>query len=586
MEKPVILCVDDEKAILDGMFLQLKNHLGERCVLEVAESGEEALEIIEDLKAQKKKLAVIISDQMMPGMQGDELLVRVHQIEPESVKILMTGLSGTEALAKLVNQARLFRFLTKPWDKVDFQLTVESALKAYQQSEQIQNYTRTLEALLSASQKIAKEHTLEGVVQTLLELLIQELGADKASLAVFEEDFVLYEHTYTSVPTSSKEVTANAEQEKFSLQRCYELPAPQLFASKETLAQHNWENQDYLQQRKPKSFYYFPLFEKDKLCCLIYLESEARKNYFSRERLQFLELMANEMALSIEKAKLIRTLERKVEQRTAEVVEKNKEIKEKSQALLESIQYARRLQFSLMQPEKELDALFPDSFILYKPKDVVSGDFYWFATLEGKKFFAVVDCTGHGVPGAMLSILGLNLLQTIIVENKVQDTSEILSKLHLNMVQRLRQNQLQASADSMDIALCCYDPKYRTLDFSGANRSLYLIKYGQAYEVKGDAQPVGGSLLKKSFDYSYTFTRHSLNLRPNDEIYLYSDGIADQFGGPFNKKLSKRRVVEWFERYAGLSKKQTKSFLEEDIQKWQGANEQTDDILVIGINLE
>jgi serine phosphatase RsbU (regulator of sigma subunit) len=154
------------------------------------------------------------------------------------------------------------------------------------------------------------------------------------------------------------------------------------------------------------------------------------------------------------------------------------------------------------------------------------------------------------------------------------------------MVQRLRQNQLQASADSMDIALCCYDPKYRTLDFSGANRSLYLIKYGQAYEVKGDAQPVGGSLLKKSFDYSYTFTRHSLNLRPNDEIYLYSDGIADQFGGPFNKKLSKRRVVEWLERYAGLSKKQTKSFLEEDIQKWQGANEQTDDILVIGINLE
>jgi serine phosphatase RsbU (regulator of sigma subunit)/CheY-like chemotaxis protein len=589
MEKPVILCVDDEKAILEAMRRQLKSYMGERCVIETAQDGQEALEIIEELKAQNKKLAVIISDQMMPGITGDELLIRAHQMEPESIKILMTGLSGTEVLARLVNQARLFRFLTKPWDKVDFQLTVESALKAYLQSAQIQGYTRMLEALLNASKKIAKEHTLEGVAQTLLELLTEQLGADRAKLIIFEEDIPIYQGSYDAqTQTKILEETRiwEVEEEKIAAASFYKFPRPEILASKETLMQHNWENQVYLEQKKPKSFYYYPLFEEDKLCCLIYLEKATRKDYFTQERLQFLELMSHEIALAIEKAKLIRTLEQKVAQRTAEVTEKNKELKEKNQAILESIQYARRLQLSLMQPEKDFEALFPDSFILYKPKDVVSGDFYWFAAVQKKILFAAVDCTGHGVPGAMLSILGLNLLQTLVVENKITDTSEILSRMHRNIGQRLRQNQLETSADSMDIALCCYDPQYRALDFSGANRPLYLIREGLAHEIKGDMQPVGGSLLKKSSEEGYAFTRHSLNLRHKDEIYLFSDGLADQFGGLLNKKLSKRRVLEWLENYAGLPKKKAKNLLQEDIRKWQGPNEQTDDILVIGINLD
>ncbi|MCS6905818.1 MAG: response regulator, partial [Bacteroidia bacterium] len=358
MFKPVILCVDDEKAILDSMYLQLKSYLSEECIIELAESAEEAIEIIESLKEQNQKLAVIISDQMLPGMPGDELLIQVHQKEPESKKILITGIGGTDVLAKVVNQAQLFRYLTKPWDKVDLQMTVDSALKSYLQNVQIHNYTHTLEALLYASKKIAKQTTLNNVSHTILSVLIQELEVDKVSIVVFEDESILYEQTTTK------------EQEYFvPSPKPYQIPEKFYFPpnSIPQLQQYNWENPEYMQQIRPKSYYYMPLFEKEKLSCLVYLEATNQKNYFISERLHFLELLANEIILSIEKAKLIYTLEKKVQQRTTELVEKNKEIEAKNQAIMESIQYAQRLQFSFMQPEENFQLYFPNSFILYRP---------------------------------------------------------------------------------------------------------------------------------------------------------------------------------------------------------------------------
>ncbi|MCS6906085.1 MAG: SpoIIE family protein phosphatase, partial [Bacteroidia bacterium] len=199
-------------------------------------------------------------------------------------------------------------------------------------------------------------------------------------------------------------------------------------------------------------------------------------------------------------------------------------------------------------------------------------------------FWAVVDCTGHGVPGAMLSILGINLLQTLIVENKIQDTSEILNKLHLNILQRLRQNELSPSADSMDIALCSYDLTHRILNFSGANRSLYLIQNDCIQEIKGNSHAVGSSIIEEKHE-NYTFTSHSILLNPGDEIYIFSDGITDQFGGPLNKKFSKRRLLHFLKKHQGKPQRDTKFLLEKEIQEWKGENEQTDDILIIGVTI-
>lgn len=282
-----------------------------------------------------------------------------------------------------------------------------------------------------------------------------------------------------------------------------------------------------------------------------------------------------------------RLLEQKVQERTAEVVQQKEEIEKQNERISElyeevtdSIKYAKGLQEAILPPEEFVNTHMPESFILYKPKDIVSGDFYWVETKNDKTYFAAVDCTGHGVPGAFMSIVGYNALNEALRKNN--DPGSILDSLNKGVSKTLHNNAMGTTTkDGMDLALCCYDHKTKELQFAGAYNPLYLIRDGEVNQIKADKFAIGSY----HEDTSKKYTNHVIQLQEKDSIYVFSDGYADQFGGPKGKKFMYKRFRDFLLTLNGKSMKTQREFLDNTIEEWKGPLEQIDDILVIGMQI-
>ncbi|HEY4799982.1 MAG TPA: triple tyrosine motif-containing protein, partial [Bacteroidia bacterium] len=277
---------------------------------------------------------------------------------------------------------------------------------------------------------------------------------------------------------------------------------------------------------------------------------------------------------AIEKEKKI--LEQKVEERTAELAQKNKDI-------TSSIQYAKRIQDAILPTKDLIKKHFPDSFVLFNPKDIVSGDFYWFGEKNGKKIAACVDCTGHGVPGAFMSMIGTNLLNQIILENGITEPAAILSALNQGVRTALKQGTHSdiETTDGMDIALCSINVTTREVQFSSAQRHLVIISKGNLEKIDGNKFPIGGAQVETE----RVFTNHLKFLQPGDMLYMFSDGYADQFGGEKGKKFMIKRLHAALGEINMLPVLEQKELLNNRIEDWKGNHSQVDDILVIGIRL-
>jgi ligand-binding sensor domain-containing protein/serine phosphatase RsbU (regulator of sigma subunit) len=276
-------------------------------------------------------------------------------------------------------------------------------------------------------------------------------------------------------------------------------------------------------------------------------------------------------------------LEDKVRERTAEVVEKNIELDEKNKDITASIRYAKRIQDAILPPDDFVKRHMPNTFVLFKPKDIVSGDFYWIADKGEHIIFTAVDCTGHGVPGAFMSIVGHNLLDRIVVEQNILKPSLILDELNKSVSDTLRQSDHEDNAvrDGMDIALCVFNRKTAVLQYAGAYNPLWLITNNDFKEIKADKFPIGnlraGEVRK--------FTNHEIQLVKGDTVYVFSDGYADQFGGPAGKKFKASSFKQLILENGHLNMQQQGELLNRTIEGWRGNLEQVDDILVIGTRL-
>ena len=284
-----------------------------------------------------------------------------------------------------------------------------------------------------------------------------------------------------------------------------------------------------------------------------------------------------------------RMLEEKVRQRTAEVVKQKEEIdKQKEQIeeyfvqVTDSIKYAQKIQEAILPPENHVRRLLPDSFILYRPKDIVSGDFYWLGEANDKVFFAAVDCTGHGVPGAFMSIVGYNQLKQAIITTGGSNPAQILDHLNQGVSETLHQKEENStSKDGMDIAICSLNPKTLELEYAGAFNPLYLLRNNEIVETKGNKFPIGSFLDGETPN----FTNHKIQLEKGDQIYIFSDGYADQFGGPRGKKFMYKRFRELLIANSRKDLTIQKDLLKEALFDWMKNEEQVDDILVIGVRV-
>ncbi len=258
----------------------------------------------------------------------------------------------------------------------------------------------------------------------------------------------------------------------------------------------------------------------------------------------------------------------------------HREIEEKNKSIMDSIQYAKRIQEAMLPRLGLLSNVFPESFVVYKPKDIVSGDFYWIGQKGNKFIIATADCTGHGVPGAFMSMIGYSLLNEIVYRNNIIQPSEILKKLNNGVRSFLHTDSV--AQDGMDISICSIDRITNKLNFSGANRPLIHFKKEGLDIIKGNKYGVGGL----QFEDEREYTNHEILFNKEDSIYMFTDGIVDQFGGENAKKMMSANFINLLKSKQSLKMPEQKQVLTQYFEEWQGKLEQTDDVLLIGVKLD
>jgi serine phosphatase RsbU (regulator of sigma subunit) len=272
---------------------------------------------------------------------------------------------------------------------------------------------------------------------------------------------------------------------------------------------------------------------------------------------------------------------RKVKVKNQQISVKNRNLEDAQSQIKSSLDYAQNIQNSIIQNEIGLTKSFSDSFVLFMPKDTVSGDFLWTNKCEEDIFIGVADCTGHGVPGALLSIVGNFLLDAIVNYDCLRHTNEVLDKLHVDVIRTLNKNvkNQKLNDEGMDIALLKIDKTNLKLQFSGANRSVYILRNGETIELKGDRRPIGETMVNYS-----PFKSIEFNLLKNDIIYSFSDGYYDQFNNS-GKKFLKKNLLQLLSETCTLKLEEQHQILENTLLNHQGVTPQTDDVLVIGLKI-
>lgn len=271
----------------------------------------------------------------------------------------------------------------------------------------------------------------------------------------------------------------------------------------------------------------------------------------------------------------------KEKKKANEVISLQKElVEEKNKSITDSINYAKKIQRAILPSEKMLQRLLPEHFMLYLPKDIVSGDFYWAVSPQpGVVVLAIADCTGHGVPGAFMSMIGISLLNEIVMEKKITQPDQVLNHLREGVIKALNAEE-EASRDGMDIVLCRYDMNRNVLHFASANNPVWVFAPHGLMEFKGDKFPVGPHAGEVK-----PFTLHELPLQKGMCIYAFSDGYADQFGGEHGKKFKYKQLQELLAQIRSRPMEEQRSLLQSSFEKWRGNLEQVDDVLVVGTRI-
>ncbi|HNC43968.1 MAG TPA: SpoIIE family protein phosphatase, partial [Acidobacteriota bacterium] len=345
----------------------------------------------------------------------------------------------------------------------------------------------------------------------------------------------------------------------------------------------------YIQRVKPASVLCLPVQNQGKLSAILYLENQTVAGAFTAERVEVMNMLSAQAAMSIENALLYANLEEKVQERTIELSRTVKqlqqseaEIKAKNTQILDSIRYAETIQQAILKADEPVVGTVGEYFILFKPRDIVSGDFYWFQDFAEGVLVGIADCTGHGVPGALMSMIGTTLLNQIVVEKGITEPGRILELLHEGIRRALRQGEAGTETqDGMDIALCQINVTHRRLVFAGAKRPLYVVwNDGSFEEIPGNRKPIGGQQREEIRRYQ----SQELELQSGMMLYMCSDGFTDQ-PNLERQKYGTKRLRTLLQTVAGIPVEIQHQHIEQALAAHQGSELQRDDITVFGLKI-
>jgi serine phosphatase RsbU (regulator of sigma subunit)/CheY-like chemotaxis protein len=570
MAKPLIICVDDERIVLDSLRAELSSNFGDRYSFEIADNGEEALQLIAEAHAEGLDIPVVISDQLMPGMKGDEFLIAVNKIYPDSKKILLTGQASAEAVGNAVNFARLYRYIAKPWEQNDLRLTVEEAARAFMLDKELASRIDMLNKLNKAAQQLSEQVSLIKLMEQVVTLALEHTHSARGTIVFAQDEAVrvgiratrVDDTQTTLLPFEAGTFTSYLPLTAFKQLQQKDAPIVAGLAYKEDA----WKDDKFIVDNKLRSLYACKV-SKNGISLYLFLESDNRDQY-GYISLEFLELYTKQVGICMDNAVLYDELERKVAERT-------RELKNLYENVQDSITYARRIQYAILPSQEHFLDLFPNYFVFYEPKDIVCGDFYWLNRKDGKILLAALDCTGHGVPGAFMSVLGNNLLNQIVIEGGITSPKDILTELDTRIHKTLKQ-ETSGNQDGMDASIVSINPADNTLTFAGAFRPLLHQRGTKLNELKPERQSLGGNMKDK-----IPFTNQTILLEKGDRLFLFSDGITDQIGGPDERKYSTKRFLEHVEATHAIDFQQQCIQLQEAFFEWKGEYEQMDDVMLL-----
>lgn len=436
-----------------------------------------------------------------------------------------------------------------------------------------------LNSILKASHILSQEVQINRLVEKMLELVLENTGAERGFLLENENGNLF-------IKAESKENKTYTLGHRIALAEYKQIPhsiinyvtrSHQEVVLDDASSTEMYSTDPYIQTELPKSILCYPVFRQDSLSIIFYLENNLVARAFTPDRLEILNLLSSQIAISIENALLYQNLEQKVAQRTAELRETNKRV-------TDSIRYAERIQKAILPTNETLNQYFDDYFLFYRPRDIVSGDFYWLTEVNGCVLIAVADCTGHGVPGAFMSMIGYSLLNTIVNENKVVDPAKILSLLHFGISKGLKQDETKNS-DGMDISICKIEQESNgqtAMTFAGAKRNLWYLHHDELQEIKGERLSIGGGTnLKKQ----QAFKNNHLFVEDGMTFFLSTDGIVDT-PSPNRKKFGTKRLKELIWNSKQYSLAEQRDIYINVLADFQQDAEQRDDITLLGFKVK
>lgn len=441
-----------------------------------------------------------------------------------------------------------------------------------------------LQSVIKSSNAISSEIKLERLLEKLISIVIENAGAQRGILLLKSSNQLTVEaigskeseeiNVLTGIPLNEYEEIAA------SLVNYVERTRQRVVLS-DASSDSNYQKDQYIKKQSIKSLVCFPIIKQGELSGILYLENNLTEDAFTPERLKTISILSSQAAISIDNALLYANLEDKVRERTEELALANEELGEKNRHITDSINYAQTIQKAILPSKTIMSKSLKDFTILFLPKDIVSGDFFWFAHQEEYTFVAAVDCTGHGVPGAFMSMIGNSFLNQIVNEMKIWQPDEILTQLNEKVRTALKQDREDSSSrDGMDMCLVRFSKTDAV--FAGAKRPLYIVKNGVIETIKGDRDSIGG----KQKSLGKKFTNHTIPYTGERTMfYLTSDGFADQ-PNEDRKKIGSRNLTEILSKIADKDGIKQRNYLEEYLTKYRGSEEQRDDITVIGVMIE
>jgi serine phosphatase RsbU (regulator of sigma subunit)/HAMP domain-containing protein len=452
----------------------------------------------------------------------------------------------------------------------------ERTTEVIQQKEETEHAYENIKLLSEIGQHITANLDLETIIQTVYKSVKTFMPVDAFGLGIYEANNQQIKFkTFIEKENTISNLLVKIYQENHLAVKCTIYQDEFLIDDFPTEATGKNRHIQTLGTHTPESLIYLPLATIDKLIGVIAIHS-FQKNAYEEYHLNILRNMAVYISNALENSNTYYQIE-----------VQHKEIEKKNRNITNSLNYAKRIQQAVLPHVEQLNQSVNDYFILFKPRDIVSGDFYWFANVGHRTIIVAADCTGHGVPGAFMSMAGCAYLNQIVYLQGVTAPEKILFHLHQNIKKEFKQDNKE-NRDGMDIAICVIDKEKKIIEFSGAKNPLVYIQDGEIYEIDGDKIPVGGMI--RGIDRAYT--KHIINYASENQspsfFYMFSDGYQDQFGGEEGRKFMKKRMKELFLSITleHQQMRKQKEILDLTMQEWIGNTyDQVDDILLVGFKM-